>query len=264
MQLDNLTRHACGHNLIAICGIGPALAVKDAITKFDLKLNVRVLGTPAEERGSGKIDLIEGGVFSGIDFAIMAHPGNIDCPYAKYLGNLHANMPYISALQQIDVEYFGKAAHAAASPWDGVNALDACVNAYQSIALLRQQALPTTRIHGIIRHGGDAPNIIPAYTKSEYFIRSSKIRQLNELRPRVMNCFKASELATGCLLEVTLQRPLYDVNYNESMLSVYQKHMQDMGIVFADRHTQESVSRGSTDMGNVTYVVPGTPNRYSF
>ena len=115
-----------------------------------------------------------------------------------------------------------------------------------------------TRIHGIIRKGGEAPNIIPDYTSSEYFVRAAKAAELKQMISKVKQCFEAGAHATGCQLKIEESRMFYDVNFNETLCLIYQKHMERLGAHFPDRATQEKISRGSTDMGNVTYEVPGT------
>ncbi|KAJ3112190.1 hypothetical protein HDU96_004858 [Phlyctochytrium bullatum] len=149
--------HACGHNLIAISGVGAALAFRNALQSSSFKVRIKLFGTPAEEDTGGKISLIEKGAFQGCDVAMMVHPGRNNVTWAKYL-----------ALNSFHVHYYGVASHAAAEPWAGVNALDALVSAYQQIGLLRQQTLTTNRIHGIIKKGGDAANVIPDHTTGEF------------------------------------------------------------------------------------------------
>ncbi|KAJ3226959.1 hypothetical protein HK099_003751 [Clydaea vesicula] len=238
--------HACGHNLICIAGIGSALIFKSVIDELGItNLQIKLFGSPAEEGEGGKIIFIENGAFKGIDFALMAHPGSLDIVYANFL-----------ALQHFTCEYFGKAAHASASPWNGTNALDAQILAYQNIACLRQQVLPYQRIHGIINYGGAAPNIIPDYTKSSWMCRSPTQVEVRILKDRLDKCFEASSNATGCKVELNTTSFFYEVKRNDSITSVFKKWQEKQGVLYTSREFQESVSRGSTDMGNVSYVVP--------
>ncbi|KAJ3101548.1 hypothetical protein HDU97_001297 [Phlyctochytrium planicorne] len=238
--------HACGHNLIAIAGLGAALTLKHIVAKKALNAIVKLYGTPAEEDTGGKISMISKGAFEKCDIAIMVHPGKVNVTWAKYL-----------ALQSIKVDYHGKPAHAAAAPWDGVNALDALVSAYQSIGLLRQQNLPTSRVHGIIKNGGAAPNVIPEHTSGEFYIRAEKVEDLQVLRQRLQNIFDGAALSTGCRVEIIEDPVFADVRINNILAQRFEDHARRLGCGFADRKVQEAVSYGSTDMGNVTQVVPG-------
>ncbi|KAJ3365844.1 hypothetical protein GGF31_008438 [Allomyces arbusculus] len=243
--------HACGHNLIAISGIGAFLTAAHLAEIFDLPVRLKLFGTPGEEGQGGKINMINAGDFADVDFAMMLHPGNIDLAHPTYL-----------AAQHLDVEYFGKEAHAAASPWDGINALDAVVTAFNAIAHLRQQILPTDRIHGVITHGGAAPNIIPAYTRAEIMVRSERQDHLQDnLFPRVMACLESGAAATGCSMKTGTTPAYADVVTNVPMTDVYARELLvQIGVDVGDAHEQRSVSRGSTDMGNVCYVVPSIHN----
>ncbi|KAI9206325.1 uncharacterized protein BJ171DRAFT_497265 [Polychytrium aggregatum] len=239
--------HACGHNLIAICGVAAALGFKAAVDKFGIAAHLKVFGSPAEETTGGKIHMIKAGAFENVDLALMAHPGNADFVYAQYL-----------ALQGLHVSYHGKSSHAAAAPWDGVNALDAVVMAYNSISMLRQQSLPTNRVHGIITNGGAAPNTIPDFASSIYYIRSQRLAQLNELKAKILGCLEGAAAATGARLSLEEEAAFADVRQNEVLARLYDRHIRSLGATIAmDRNKQEEMPKGSTDMGNVTHVVPG-------
>lgn len=147
---------------------------------------VVVLGTPAEEGGGGKVKMIQNGCFDEVDFCLMAHPKSFSCVY-----------PTCLAMQDVKVTFHGLSSHAAAFPWEGINALDAAVMAYSSLSVLRQQLRPTWRLHGIITNGGAKPNIIPDKTSMEYFVRAPTERELNELREKVHKCFESAAQATG-------------------------------------------------------------------
>ncbi|KAI8848573.1 peptidase M20 domain-containing 2 [Chytridium lagenaria] len=199
--------------------------------------------------------MIKKDAFAGCDIAIMVHPGRVNVTWARYL-----------ALQSLQVNYHGVSAHAAAAPWEGVNALDALVSAtklldcYVSFYLLKfqsQQNLPTSRIHGIIKNGGAAPNVIPDHTSGEFYLRSEKVDDLYKLRKRVHDIFEGAALSSGCRVEVVEDPVFADVRINTVLAERFEKHARRLGCVFADRKVQESVSYGSTDMGNVTQIVPG-------
>nr|XP_058939234.1 xaa-Arg dipeptidase isoform X2 [Kogia breviceps] len=182
--------HACGHNLIAEVGAAAALGVKGALESLPgppLPVKVIVLGTPAEEDGGGKIDLIEAGAFKNLDVVFMAHPSQENAAY----------LPDV-AEHDVTVKYYGKASHAAAYPWEGLNALDAAVLAYNNLSVLRQQMKPTWRVHGIIKNGGVKPNIIPSYSELIYYFRAPSMKELPVLTKKAEDCFRAAALATGC------------------------------------------------------------------
>ncbi len=238
--------HACGHNLIAVAGVAAGLALKE--TLGDGEGTVVVLGSPAEERGGGKIVLIEQGAFEGVDLAMMAHPTSRDSAYMHVL-----------AVEHIKVEYRGRNAHAAAAPWDGVNALDALVLAYTSISAMRQQMQPSDRVHGVITHGGLKPNIIPDYTAAEYYIRARNRAELDVLRGKVMGCFEGAATATGCELTVATppdQRPYADMVANDVLAKLYTENIGQFGVKVPSKQSVLAGPGGSTDMGDVSYVLP--------
>jgi len=234
--------HACGHNIIASAAVGAAIGL--APLAGDAGITVSVIGTPAEERGdaSGKILLLDRGAFEGVHAAMMVHPAPDDVA-----------MPGMIAAATFDVTYTGKEAHAAGWPWLGVNAADALVVAQTAIALLRQQMEPTDRVHGIVTHGGDAANIIPARTTARFMVRSTKIEQLQPLRDRVMRCFEAGALATGSELSVAGgYSPYADVRHDPAMAAAYERNAVALGRSF----TTPNRPSGSTDMGNVSMAIP--------
>jgi amidohydrolase len=192
--------HACGHNLIATMSIGAFIALADTLKRYKIQGRVRLLGTPAEEGGGGKLKLIEAGAYSDVDACMMIHPGPEDgC--AGYTGD--AYMPTL-ANKKFTVRFTGKAAHASMSPWQGVNALDAVVLGYSGVSALRQQILPTQRIHGVISEGGKRPNIITAHTSLDYYVRSTSLKSANALMERVIACFEGAAIQTGCKVETEL------------------------------------------------------------
>ncbi|KAI8916068.1 hypothetical protein EDD86DRAFT_244024 [Gorgonomyces haynaldii] len=230
--------HACGHNLIAICGIGAALTLKDVLVRLNVPARIVLYGTPGEETTGGKILMAQRGAFMDIDVCLMGHPSSI-----------HASMPQFIAMEAMRVEYFGKTAHAAASPWNGINALDAAVMAYQSVAVLRQQ------VHGVILEGGVRPNIIPDYTKMEFYVRSETIDDMNVAIDKVVRCFEGAAQATGCRLQLTRDPAFYNVKQNRVLADRYEQYMGEYGAQFPSKEDQRKGS-GSTDMGNVSFIVP--------
>ncbi len=235
--------HACGHNLIAISGVATALALKAALGEG--QGTVVLLGSPAEEGGGGKIFMHERGALEGVDAALMLHPAPDDSVW--FTSN---------AIQSLRLEYFGKNAHAAGSPWEGVNALDAMVAAYNNVSMLRQQMHPSDRVHGVILEGGLKPNIIPDHTLAEWYIRAATIGELHALKPRVVACFEAAAQATGCTMELTWTgREYADVLTNDAMGERYATHLRALGGSVAAKG-EPGFGGFSTDMGNVSYVVP--------
>lgn len=236
--------HACGHNLIAISGLATGIALKAALGEGDG--TVLVLGSPAEEGGGGKIQMMERGALSGVDAALMLHPSPGDAAW-----------PSMIALEQVNVEYFGRNAHAGAAPWAGVNALDAIVMAYASISAMRQQIRPTDRVHGVITKGGEKANIIPDHTAAQFLIRSKTLADLEDLRSKIMGCFEGAALATGCRLEVSPPGPAYaNVSTNDVIAEAYCENMERFEMRMPPKAATEGLGGASTDMGNVSYVVP--------
>ena len=235
--------HACGHNIIATAGLGAAVA----LAKLGARLpgRVRYLGTPAEERIGGKELMARAGAFDGADAAMMIHPANIDL----------AAMPCI-AVSEVDATYFGKAAHASAMPYRGLNALDAVVSAYQSIAQLRQHIRQTERIHGIIIEGGLAANIVPERAACRFYVRARDMHDLATLKKRVQACFEAGALSTGCKLETRWISDYLDLKTNWPMAQAFEKNFEALGRTLTPLASVPPGFAGSTDMGNVSHRVP--------
>src|SRR3954453_12670613 len=201
--------HACGHNIIGTAGLGAGIAA--AALADEVGGRVVILGTPAEEGGGGKELMIQRGALDGVDAAMMVHPAGVDI----------ARMEVI-AIHQMKVRYHGQAAHAAAFPHKGRNALDAAVLGYMNIAALRRHIKPNERIHGIFTDGGDKPNIVPSFTAAEWYVRSPTLKSLEQLKPRVVACLEAGALAAGCEMEIEWQDPAYaDMVDNRAMLDLY-------------------------------------------
>ncbi|ERE83991.1 peptidase M20 domain-containing protein 2 isoform X2 [Cricetulus griseus] len=241
--------HACGHNLIAEVGVAAALGLRAALEGVAAPppVKVIVLGTPAEEDGGGKIDLIEAGAFKDLDVVFMAHPSQED---AAYLLDV--------AEHDVTVKYYGKASHAAAYPWEGVNALDAAVLAYNNLSVLRQQMKPTWRLHGIIKNGGVKPNIIPSYSELIYYFRAPSMKELQVLTKKAEDSFRAAALATGCTVEIKSgAHDFYNVLPNKTLCNAYMENGKKLGIEFISEDAILNGPSGSTDFGNVSFVVPG-------
>ncbi|KAL4269002.1 peptidase M20A family protein [Pleurotus pulmonarius] len=237
--------HACGHNLIAMSGVGVAIAVKAALEAHDIPGKVILLGTPAEEGGGGKIILLDRGGYDDMDACVMCHPS----PGPQQSVSTGST----NAMRPINVEYFGRAAHAGASPWDGTNALDAAFLAYSGISVLRQQIKPDHRVHGIIRPGKDwAVNVIPDYASMQWIIRTATYPELEVFQERVVACLQAAAMATGCEYKITYGLPYYDLHQNTAMGEAFSKIVgYRYGLT-----TSTTASTASTDFGNVTYRLP--------
>ncbi len=235
--------HACGHNIIGASAVGAGAAL--APLADDLEMRVTVLGTPAEEQGGGKCELIEAGAFDDADVAMMVHPGPHEI----------VDMPTL-AVAHLDVTFHGRESHASAYPELGRNALDALTISYAAIAALRQHIRPEERIHGIVTHGGDAPNIVPKRTEARYYVRARTMHELHELTERVQRCFEAGALATGCEVEVShVSKPYDRVRHNPKMASLYDDNLRRLGRAAIPAAAMQR-SAGSTDMGNVSEVCP--------
>ena len=245
-EYDALPRigHACGHNIIATSALGAGYALAPLAEELGFRLTI--LGTPAEEHYGGKVDLIEAGAFADATAAMMIHPAPLDVVD-----------PNVIAVAHIDVEFHGKEAHASAYPQLGVNALDAFVQAYVNISTLRQALYPTDKIHGIITHGGDAPNVIPAYTRSSWYVRAESRRRLDELMAQVLACFEGAATATGCSHNVDHVGHTYEeLISNELMVELFQRNAERLGRIMLRGDDLPPSQTGSTDMGNVSKVVP--------
>ncbi|XP_070579509.1 xaa-Arg dipeptidase-like [Ptychodera flava] len=255
--------HACGHNLIAEVGVGAGIGAKAALeaasaasgteSAGDKVGKVIVMGTPAEEGGGGKVKLIEAGAFNDIDVAIMAHPANT-----------HNNMPspVQHAMIVMNVTFHGKASHAAYAPWEGVNALDAAVMFYQSMSVMRQQLKPSWRIHGVIRNGGTKPNIIPEKTRVEYYLRTPTDAELPELQQKALMCAEGAAKSTFCTMEHSFSDHYANVIHNGPLIQLYRNNAESLGLKMFTAEQCSNLYVGSTDMGDVTHVVPGFHPNY--
>ena len=235
--------HACGHNIIAAAGLGAGLAA--AALAEEAGGRVLLLGSPAEEGGGGKVALIDDGAFDDVDAAVMVHPAGVDLDHMQVVAN-----------QQLLVQFHGRAAHAAAAPWKGANALDAAVLAYQGVAALRQHIRPDERLHGIFTDAGDKPNIVPRHASMHWYVRAGRQAQLDDLRERVMGCMRGAAEAAGCTMTHEWLEPVYaDMRDNGPLVAAYVANAAAVGREVR-APDEETAVVGSTDMGNVSYVVP--------
>jgi amidohydrolase len=235
--------HACGHNVIAAAGLGAGLAL--ATLADELGGRVRIIGTPAEEGGGGKEFLIRAGAFDGVDAAVMVHPADRDLPTMEAI-----------AVHQVHATYHGRAAHAAAAPHQGRNALDAAVLGYVNVAALRQHIESHQRLHGVFTDGGAKPNIVPDRAATHWYVRSGTSASLGELEPRVEACLRAGADAAGCEVDLEWVDPAYDeMVHDDWLLARYAHHAAALDRPLEDPEIDGPVV-GSTDMGNVSHRVP--------
>ncbi|KAF7770400.1 hypothetical protein Agabi119p4_6374 [Agaricus bisporus var. burnettii] len=243
--------HACGHNLVAISGVGVALAIKAALQTHNIPGKVVLLGTPAEEEGGGKVILLERGAYKGFDACIMCHPA-VGPPNSSSVGST-------TARQEIQVEYFGHSAHAGAAPWEGTNAQDAAHIAYSSVSVLRQQMKPDHRVHGVLQGVNWVANIIPDYARMLWYVRAPTSKELLCSVEKVKNCLQAAALATSCKISLRLETPYYELHQNNVLA---QEFVNVVGSQFGMATNTTSTS-ASTDFGNITYALPALHPSYS-
>ena len=235
--------HACGHNVIAAAGLGAGLAA--AAVAEALGGRVAILGTPAEEGGGGKEFMIRRGAFDDVEAAMMVHPADHDVEKMEVI-----------AVHTVDVTYSGRAAHAAAAPHLGRNALDAAVLGYNAVAALRQHILPNERIHGIFTEAGAKPNIVPSVAATQWYVRSGNVDSLERLKERFNACLESGAGAAGCEMHsVWKDPPFYDMVDSRPLLDLYVNNSAANGRVVNPQDDSRIVV-GSTDMGNVSHSVP--------
>ncbi|SDK56442.1 amidohydrolase [Actinopolyspora mzabensis] len=236
--------HACGHNIIAAAAVGAALTLAEHAER--LGITVRVLGTPAEEIGGGKVTMLEAGVFDPLAAALMIHPSPTEVCAPRSL-----------AITDLRVHYTGRAAHAAAAPELGVNAADALTVTQVAVGLLRQHLEAGQMVHGIVTSGGAAPNIVPERAAAEYNLRAADPESLARLEDRIRACFEAGGTATGCSTEVVRVSPVYtQLSSDEWLTEAYRRTVVDLGRDPVARAVERDDVIGSTDMGNVSLRVP--------
>lgn len=234
--------HACGHNIIGVAAVGAAAASKIAVDQ--LGGSIVVVGTPGEEGLGGKIGMAKAGTFDGLEVAMMVHPDSLNIISVEAL-----------ACSTLEVEFFGRPAHAAGQPHEGINALEAMILAFTSINSLRQHIRGDARIHGIITDGGEAPNIVPAHSAATFLVRASDGKYLEQLSDRVLNCFKGASASSGARLEYRWREEIYAPMKNNATLGeLFRRNLESLGrqVVVCD----PDHGFGSTDMGNVSQLVP--------
>ncbi|MBU5254664.1 M20 family metallopeptidase [Tissierella praeacuta] len=233
--------HGCGHNLLGTTNTGAAIVLKHLLD--DIGGTVVVFGTPAEETNGAKVKMVEEGAFEGIDVAMLAHPSST---YSKSGTSL--------AMEAIQFTFKGKASHAASDPDKGINALDAVIMTFNSINALREHILPSARIHGIIREGGKAANIVPDLAIAQFYVRSPRKAYLQKLTEKVKNCARGAALATGASLQISNYELGYDdLVTNETLSEIFTKNLKSQGVQNPDNI---KLTFGSVDMGNVSHVCP--------
>ncbi len=235
--------HACGHNIIAAAGLGAGLAAAEVVEELGGRL--LILGTPAEEGGGGKLHLLNAGAFAGVEAALMVHPAGLELAEMQTL-----------AVKQLRARYQGTAAHAAAAPQAGRNALDGAVLGYMAVAALRQHIADDERIHGIFTDGGQKPNIVPFRAETHWFVRSPTVRRLELLEERLAKCLRGGAVAAGVDIELVWADNWFaEVRSNGPLVDAWKSNAATLG-----RHPQppapDRTVLGSTDMGNVSQVVP--------
>ena len=234
--------HACGHNIIATAAVGAALGAKPVVDA--LEGTIRVIGTPGEEGKGGKIRMAQGGAFTNIDAAMMVHPGDYNTSGCNAM-----------AVAIMEVEFHGKASHAAGAPEQGINALEAMIISYNAINSLRQHIADGSRVHGIITDGGQAANVVPAHSAATFYIRATADDYLETLKERVIDCFRSGGQATGARMEYRWSSPQYSTMKNNEVISeLYAQNLESLGRVV---EPYEGRNFGSTDMGNVSFMIPG-------
>ncbi|TFK31806.1 hypothetical protein BDQ12DRAFT_693512 [Crucibulum laeve] len=237
--------HACGHNLIGMSGVAVALAIKTALEKHDISGSISLLGTPAEEGGSGKVKLLDKGAYEDMDVCLMCHPAPGPIGSVSLSSSL--------AVRSVAAVYKGHTAHAALSPWEGRNALDAAVLGYNNISALRQQLRPTHRVHGIFEGKDWAPNIIPDYAKFNCIVRAPKVTEMRETAERVSRCFEAAALATGCEVEITVNAELSELRQNPALGGEVANIILNK---YGDIDYEWGISSASTDFGDISFALP--------
>ncbi|KAI9737951.1 MAG: hypothetical protein M1834_009321 [Cirrosporium novae-zelandiae] len=240
--------HACGHNLIASASIAAFIACWQALKETTFQGTVRLLGTPAEESGGGKIKLLEAGAYNNVDACMMVHPGPLTSDK-----NLRAvSFTTSLASQRVTADFKGLASHAGFAPWKGKNALDALVTSYAAISALRQQLHPSLRVSGIITNGGTVANVIPDHTEAEYSIRAESRKELEDLLEKIIHCFEAGEQAANCTVDVDDTRPAYwEMISNKCLCHDFTQRMNEFGV-----DTVYDLPELTNDAGNVSHFIP--------
>ena len=242
--------HGCGHNLIAASTVAAGVGLKAVLAETGGR--AVVFGTPAEEGGGGKVPMVRAGLFQDVDAVLMVHHGGNRASVPVEPGSGRC-----LAVSHRQYEYFGKTAHAAADPWTGVNALNAVIHLFTGIDALRQHVRDDVRIHGIITHGGDAPNVVPRYAAASMLIRAPRRADVDAVAAKVDAIAQGAALMTGAEVKVTeTGYPYDDMRPNYALGARYAAHLEQMGFRLEPQTT--AVGMYSTDFGNVSYAAPSS------
>lgn len=234
--------HACGHNIIAAAAVGAGLILKRVLSAE--AASIVVFGTPAEELGIGKIDMIKAGCFERIDFAMMVHPSSRRQVIKQFLG-----------LAKIRFTFHGRPAHAAAYPEDGVNALDAVIQTFNAINAMRQQLRQDVRVHGIITDGGSVPNIIPAKASCYFYVRADDLPELAKAKDKLLAAAKGAATSSGCRLEMVEEpRTVAPLKINRAFSRLYSQQLAVLGL--REATADPGRNKGSSDIGNLSQLLP--------
>ena len=233
--------HGCGHNILGTVSTGAGIALSRFAQKIGGK--VLVIGTPAEETDGAKVDMTDQGVFNDIDVVMMAHPMD------RYYVSINS-----LAMEAIEFEFKGQTAHAAACPEKGINALDAAIGTFNNINALREHVTTSTRIHGIIKEGGLAANIVPDKAVVQFYVRATTKTYLQEVVEKVKNCARGASLAAGTELSIRNYEKSYDNFVSNGVLNnEFETNLKAFGVMEIKK---ESEGLGSIDAGNVSHVCP--------
>lgn len=240
--------HGCGHNMLGTTSTGAGIILSRLMAQCGGK--AIVIGTPAEETDGAKAHLVAQGAFTGVDVALIAHPSQD-----------HRKSGASQAMESLEFTFHGKTAHAAASPEEGINALDGVLTLFSGINALREHTRTDARIHGIITEGGKAPNIVPDLAKAHFYVRAGDTKYLTELVERVKNCARGASLAAGTTLEMRNNETSYaNLITNQALSQTYVKHLTAMGVT---EIKEPKPLGGSTDMGDVSHVCPAIHPNFS-
>lgn len=234
--------HACGHNLSGVASLGAAIAVKEMMEKYDIAGELVGMGTPAEETGGAKADMVEAGLFDDLDAALMVN-----------MFDRTVLDPIFIALNGVTFTFHGKPAHAAGAPEKGINALNGVISTFENVNALRQHVKETVRMHGIITNGGSAVNIVPELAEAKFFIRAPKRDYLDEVMDKVVNCARGAATATGAELDIDRFESIDELHSNPALTALFDENIRRY-VSDVDATTEEAV--GSTDVGTVSKVVP--------
>ncbi|MGL5544666.1 MAG: M20 family metallopeptidase [Cetobacterium sp.] len=232
--------HGCGHNLLGVTSTAAGILLREFVNVYGGE--VLVIGTPAEETDGAKVKMVKEGAFNNIDIAMIVHPTS---------GNVHLRSSSSQAMEALQFTFRGKTSHAAGAPHLGINALDGVITLFNTVNALRQQILPTDRVHGIITKGGEAANIIPDLAIANFYVRSRNKKELDVLLKKVLNCANGAAVSTGTTLEIeNYETSFLDLITNKTLMGVYEESLKDVGV----ENMQDSEDSGSTDAGDVSHV----------